>query len=84
VAQKSVMSAYRATSFGVIFHDEMIDFDISRGYSSNMTMFSLLCLAYGPDSSNRYLTPACCVLVQKITYPGSLHPMKAIRVIIHE
>jgi hypothetical protein len=76
------MSTYCAIASGVILHDQMIASCISHEYALNMIPFSLLCLACGPDLSNRYLTPTGYGLVKKITYPGSRHPMKAIRVIV--
>jgi hypothetical protein len=78
------MPAYHMIAFGVILHDWLITSYISHRHASNMIPFSLLCLACGTDLSNRYLSPAGYGLVQQITYLGSRHPMKAMRVINHE
>jgi hypothetical protein len=78
------MSAYRATASGVILHILLMDSYRSRMYAPNMIPLSLLFLAFVPSFNNRYLAPAGIGLVQKTTYLGSRHPMKAIKVINHE
>ena len=47
-------------------------------------MFSFLFLESGLALSNKYLAPCGIGLVQKTTYLGSCHPMKAIKVIDHK
>jgi hypothetical protein len=78
------MSAYHAKTSGVILHGQLMDSCRSRRYASNTISFSLLFLAFDPDFSNRYLAPPGFGLVKNITYLGSRHPMKDIKVINHE
>jgi hypothetical protein len=84
LAQKLVMSQNHATTSGVILHAQMMASCMSHRYASNMIPFSLLFLDCGTDLSMRYLAPTSFGVVQKMTCFGSLHTMKAMRVINHE
>jgi hypothetical protein len=78
------MSPYRTVTSSVILNDQLIASCMSHRYASKMIPLSLFCMACGLDLSTRYLVLAGCGLVQKTTYLGSLHPMKAMRVRNHE
>jgi hypothetical protein len=78
------MFAYHVTTCGLIIHVlEMASYRSHR-YPSKMDSFTFLFLESDLALRNKYLAPCGFGLVQKTTYLGSFHPMKAIKVMSHE